>query len=292
MSSYFSRRKEAIMEFYKYHSLGNDYLVYDIRKNREELDREKIVRVCSRNFGIGSDGIVAGPYEKEGELFVRVFNPDGTEAEQGGNALRIFAHYLRATGDIQKESFSLATKSGISQIRFLNREGNRIQMTMGRLDFSSRTLGLSGPDRETVHEFYNFGGEEYDCTCVSAGNPHCVIILEDIDRETVCRIGKYSERAACFPEGINTEIVKILDKNNIQIEVFERGAGYTLASATGACGAAGAAYKRGLIDSDVMVHMPGGKLWTQIDDQWNVKMIGSAKRICKIQLFEDFFQGI
>ena len=74
------------MEFYKYHSLGNDYLVYDIRKNQEELDQEKIVRVCSRNFGIGSDGIVAGPYEKDGNMYVRVFNPDGTEAEQGGNA--------------------------------------------------------------------------------------------------------------------------------------------------------------------------------------------------------------
>ena len=92
------------MEFYKYHSLGNDYLVYDIRKNREELDQEKIVRICSRNFGIGSDGIVAGPYEKEGEILVRVFNPDGSEAEQGGNALRIFAHYLKTTGEIQKET--------------------------------------------------------------------------------------------------------------------------------------------------------------------------------------------
>ena len=276
------------MEFYKYHSLGNDYLVYDIRKNREELDQEKIVRICSRNFGIGSDGIVAGPYEKEGEILVRVFNPDGTEAEQGGNALRIFAHYLKTTGEIQKETFSLCTKSGISQIRYLNREGNRIQMTMGKLNFSSRNLGLSGPDREAVHEFYNFGGEECDCT----GNPHCVIVLEKTDRETVCRIGKYSERAECFPEGINTEIVEVLDKNNIQIEIFERGAGYTLASATGACAAAGAAYRRGLIDSDVMVHMPGGKLWTQIDEEWAVKTIGSVKRICKIQLFEDFFQGI
>ncbi len=96
------------MEFYKYHSLGNDYLVYDIRTNQEELDQEKIIRVCSRNFGIGSDGIVAGPYEKDGNLFVRVFNPDGTEAEQGGNALRIFAHYLRATGSYPEGVFFLS----------------------------------------------------------------------------------------------------------------------------------------------------------------------------------------
>ena len=279
------------MEFYKYHSLGNDYLVYDIQKNREELTAEKISRICDRNFGIGSDGIVAGLYEKDGNASVRVFNPDGTEAEQGGNAVRIFAHYLKASGYTKRETFSLYTKSGKVEIRYLNSEVTMIQMTMGRLSFSSRKIGLSGPEREAVHEYFNFGGEEYDCTCVSVGNPHCVIILDQVDREKICSIGKYSECADYFPERINTQIVKIQDKNNIQIETFERGVGYTLSSATGSCAAAGAAYRQGLIDSDVMVHMPGGKLWTQIDEDWNVKMIGSVKRICKIELFDDFFTG-
>lgn len=280
------------MEFYKYHSLGNDYLVYDCRKNREELTKEKISRICNRNFGIGSDGIVAGPYQDGEKLCVRVFNPDGTEAEQGGNAVRIFAHYLKEAGYIQRESFSLETKSGEVELRYLNREGTRIQMTMGTLSFDSVGLGLFGGRREAVHEYFSFGGEEYDCTCVSIGNPHCVIILEEVDREKICGIGKYSENAGYFPERTNTQIVKILDKNNIQIEIFERGVGYTLASATSSAAAAGAAYKRGLIHSDVMVHMPGGKLWTQIDEEWKVKMIGSVKRICRIELFEDFFSGI
>ena len=279
------------MEFYKYHSLGNDYLVYDVQKNTEELTEEKISRICSRNFGIGSDGIVAGPYMKDGKMYVRVFNPDGTETEQGGNAVRIFAHYLKVCDYTKRESLVLYTKSGEVEIRYLNREGTRIQMTMGCLSFSSRKIGLSGPEREAVHEYFNFGGEEYDCTCVSVGNPHCVIIMDQIDREKICRIGKYSECAPYFPERINTQIVKIQDKNNIRIETFERGVGYTLSSATGSCAAAGAAFRLGLIDSDVMVHMPGGKLWTQIDENWNVKMIGSVKRICKIELFDDFFTG-
>lgn len=280
------------MEFYKYHSLGNDYLVYDVQRNQEELNEEKIRRICSRNFGVGSDGIVAGLYEKEGHGYVRVFNPDGTETEQGGNAIRIFAHYLKVMDYTKRESFSLFTKSGEVELRYLNSEGTRIQMTMGKLSFDSRTLGLSGPQREAVHEYFNFGGEEYDATCVSIGNPHCVVIMKEVDRETICRIGKYSECAPYFPERINTQIVKILDKNNIQIETFERGVGYTLSSATGSCAAAGAALKLGLIDSDVMVHMPGGKLWTQIDDEWNVKMVGSVKRICRIELFDDFFAGL
>ncbi|HIZ64625.1 MAG TPA: diaminopimelate epimerase [Candidatus Blautia pullicola] len=279
------------MEFCKYHSLGNDYLVYDSKKNQKELEQEEIVRICSRNFGIGSDGIVAGPYMEGESMHVRVYNPDGTEAEQGGNALRIFSHYLKAAGYIRSESFTLYTKSGSCEMRYLNRQGNRIQMTMGQLSFDSETLQLSGPKREAVHEYFNFGGEEYDCTCVSIGNPHCVIFTEKADRETICSIGKYSETADYFPQRINTQVVKVLDKNNIQIEVFERGVGYTLASASGACAAAGAAYKRGLINSDVMVHMPGGKLWTQIDQDWKVKMIGSVKPVCRIELFEDFFVG-
>ena len=267
------------MEFCKYHSLGNDYLVYDSKKNQKELEQEEIVRICSRNFGIGSDGIVAGPYMEGENMHVRVYNPDGTEAEQGGNALRIFSHYLKAAGYIRSESFTLYTKSGSCEMRYLNRQGNRIQMTMGQLSFDSETLQLSGPKREAVHEYFNFGGEEYDCTCVSIGNPHCVIFTEKADRETICSIGKYSETADYFPQRINTQVVKVLDKNNIQIEVFERGVGYTLASASGACAAAGAAYKRGLINSDVMVHMPGGKLWTQIDQDWKVKMIGSVRPV-------------
>lgn len=280
------------MEFFKYHSLGNDYLVYDCNKNTEELNSEKIRRICSRNFGIGSDGIAAGTYEKDGKISVRVFNPDGTETEQGGNAVRIYAHYLRLSGYVKSERFFLHTKSGKTEIRYLNREGNRIQMTMGKLSFNSQKLGLPGKEREAVHEYFNFGGEEYDCTCVSIGNPHCVIISDMADKEKVCRIGKYSECADYFPERINTQLVKVLDKNNIQIEIFERGAGYTLSSATSSCAAAGAAYRRGLIHSDVMVHMPGGRLWTQIDEDWNVKMIGSVKRICRIELFEDFFSGV
>ncbi len=244
-------------------------LVYDCRKNEEELEPEKIIRICARKFGIGADGIVAGPYMQEGQMHVKVYNADGSEAEQGGNAIRIFAHYLKSIGEVQRESFSLFTKSGEVEIRFLNREGTRIQMTMGRLirifahylksigevqresfslftksgeveirflnregtriqmtmgrlSFSSKKLGLSGPDREAVHEYFNFGGEEYDCTCVSTGNPHCVMITEDISRAKICGIGKYSECADYFPDRTNTIIVKILDKNNIQIEIFER----------------------------------------------------------------------
>ena len=158
------------------------------------------------------------------KMYVKVYNADGSEAEQGGNAIRIFAHYLKITGVVQKEKFFLYTKSGEVELRYLNRDGSRIQMSMGQLSFNSRKLGLTGPEREAVHEYFNFGGEEYDCTCASIGNPHCVIITDKFP-EKKCAVSESLQGADYFPERINTQIVKVLDKNNIQIEIFERGVG-------------------------------------------------------------------
>ena len=114
--------------------------------------------------------------------------------------------------------------------------------------------------------------------------------MDEISREKICKIGAFSERSEYFHDRINTQIMKVLDKNNIQIEIFERGAGYTLASGTSSCAAAGAAYRLGMIDSDVMVHMPGGKLWIQIDEEWRVKMTGSVQSVCRIEMTEDFLR--
>ena len=172
-------------------------------------------------------------------------------------------------------------------MKFLNREGTRVQVEMGRLSFDGKDVGMV-TGNQTVNKPLRFGDEEYLCTCVSIGNPHCVIPMEEISREKICRIGRYSERSEYFQAGINTQIVKVMDKNNLEIEIFERGVGYTLASGTSSCAAAGVAYKLGLTDSDVMVHMPGGKLWIQIDEEWNVMMTGNVQRVCSIELAEEY----
>jgi diaminopimelate epimerase len=279
------------LSFSKYHGLGNDYLVYDPQKNTYVLTDADVRKICHRNYGLGSDGILVGPIWKGNDISVRILNPDGGEAEKSGNGVRIFSRYLKDAGYVKTEEFDLSTLGGRVHVKYLDPEGKMLKVDMGKLSFMSDVVGVTGPVREVVRETMTFGGKEYECTCVSIGNPHCVIPMEEVSEETVCEIGKYSETAAYFPNRINTQIVKVLDRNNIQIEIFERGAGYTLASGSSSCAAAGAAHKLGLVDGDMQVHMPGGVLRIEIDADWNVRMTGSVNRVGEMTLCDEVLQS-
>ena len=230
----------------KYHGLGNDYLIFDPNKNELKLTKEAVRLICNGNFGVGSDGLLVGPILGEDKMTVKILNPDGSEAELSGNGVRIFGKYLKDAGYVQKNHFSVNTLSGEQQIHYLNEEGTRIKVSMGHLSFWSDEIPMTGPRREVLNETMMFGSIPYRVTCVSIGNPHCVIWLSDISKELACRIGRHSEAAECFPEKVNTELLRVVDRTNIEIEIYERGAGYTLASGTSGCAAAGAAYKMGL----------------------------------------------
>jgi diaminopimelate epimerase len=260
----------------KYHGLGNDYLIFDPNKNELELTTENIQLICNRNFGVGSDGLLVGPILGNDKLEVKIYNPDGSEAEISGNGVRIFGKYLKDAGYVQKNRFTINTLSGQQTLQYLNEEGTRIKVSMGKLSFYSDEIPVTGPRREVLNETMMFGSIPYRVTCVNIGNPHCVIWLNDISKDLVCRIGKHSESAECFPEKINTQLLKVLDRTNIEIEIYERGAGYTLASGTSGCAAAGAAYRMGLTDPKMYVHMPGGVLEVEIEEDENVLMTGEV----------------
>ena len=276
------------MEFYKYHGLGNDYLVYDFLKGNIEFSEELIKKVCDRNFGLGSDGILVGPIIENGCISVRIFNPDGSEAEKSGNGVRIFSKFLKDSGYVTDNSFQLKTLGGIVDVKYNNSEGTNITVSMGILDFSREAVNAVNVPEEMVNIDLIFNNIIYKCTCVSIGNPHCVIVSDDISKEMVCEIGKYSEIAKYFPKRINTQIAKVLDDHNIQIEIYERGAGYTLASGSSSCAAAGAVFKLGLVSSPIQVHMPGGTLTIEISDDYHVKMTGDVEYIGKMNIFEKF----
>lgn len=280
------------MQFFKYHGLGNDYLVYDCQKNHELLTPEVIQCICDRNFGLGSDGILIGPIFTENGIGVKIFNPDGSEAEKSGNGVRIFSRYLKEAGYQQENSFALQTLGGIVLVQYNNPSGTNMTVSMGQLSFSRQAIGAIDVPEETVGIPLSFHDQIYTCTCVSIGNPHCVIPMDMVSKELVCDIGQYSETAHYFPNRINTQIIKILDKNNLQIEIYERGAGYTLASGSSSCAAAGAAYRLGLIDADVTVHMPGGTLDISIDHDWNVKMTGSVSYVGEMILSDEVLATI
>ena len=271
----------------KYHGLGNDYLVFDPNKNELELNEANVKMICNRNVGLGSDGILEGPLLGE-HLAVKIWNPDGSVAEKSGNGVRIFAKYLKDAGYVQKKNYELMTDGGIVEITYLNEEGSRLRISMGKLSFVSEEIPVIGERREVINEDMVFGNNLYPATCVSVGNPHCVIPMQEISKELVCKIGVHSESARYFPERVNTEIMKVTDRNNIAIETYERGAGYTMATGTGACAAAAVAYKLGLTENKMLVHMPGGDLQVEIADDWNVYITGDVFYIAEIRLSTEF----
>ena len=276
----------------RYHGLGNDYLVYDPNKNELELNKANVEMLCNRNMGLGSDGILEGPFIGEKHMSLRIWNPDGSVAEKSGNGVRIFAKYLKDAGYVQKKNYKLVTDGGLVEITYLNEDGSRLRISMGRLSFWSDEIPVTRERREVINEDMVFGRTLYPVTCVSVGNPHCVIPMREISQPLVCKIGNYSEVARYFPDRINTEIMKVIDNNNIAIETYERGAGYTMATGTGACAAAGVAHKLGLTGNKVIVHMPGGKLQVEIDDNWEVYMTGEVFYVAKISLSNEFVEKL
>ena len=272
----------------KYHGLGNDYLIYDPQKNGLSLTPARIRLICDRNFGAGSDGILYGPILDGGRIWVKIYNPDGGEAEKSGNGVRIFSKYLKDAGYVKERRFVLSTLGGDVDVEYLNEEGDLLKVLMGRTTYRSVEIPVAGEDRQVIDECMTFNGQEYRVTCLSIGNPHCVIPMEELSKEKVSALGPYVEHGPQFPNRINLQIMKVLDRNNIQIEIYERGAGYTLASGSSSCAAASAAFKLGLVDSEITVHMPGGQLHITILPDESVYMTGKVQSVGEMTLTEKF----
>ena len=276
----------------KYHCMGNDYLVYDPNRNPMPLHRAAIARLCDRHFGIGADGILVGPCFDNDRMSVKIYNADGSEAEKSGNGMAIIARYLRDRNYVQKNSISFDTIAGVEHVFYLNEEGTRLKVSMGLPSFWSDEIPMTGQRREVINEILVFDKIPYVTTCLSLGNPHCVIWMNEISKELVCRIGNISESAEYFPEKVNTQLLNVLDRTNIQIEIYERGVGYTLASGSCACAAASAAYRMGLADRNMYVHMPGGLLEVEIRDDGEVYMVAGVGYVGSIVLCNGFCEEL
>lgn len=273
----------------KYHGLGNDYLIYDPNKNQTQLQERHIEQLCKRNIGVGADGILYGPFFEDGEIHVRIFNPDGSEAEKSGNGIRIFSRYLKDMGYVDKENYVLYTKAGETEVSFLDEKGNRMRVDMGYPVFWAKEIPVEGFGDEIIGESIFFCDNFYNATCVSMGNPNCVLMLEEVNQKKAMQLGPYVENSRYFPNRINMQLCRVVDAKNIEIEIYERGAGYTYASGTGACAAAAASHKMGFVGNMVTVHMHGGKLLVEFDEDGRIFMTGPVVYIGKICLAETFF---
>jgi len=265
--------------FRKYHGLGNDYLVIDPNIHDLDLTPDTIRLVCDRNLGIGADGILYGPIESEDNLSLRIFNPDGSEAEKSGNGLRIFAKYLFENKYVDKKNFSMETSGGIVEAYIEDESGGLIKINMGKMTFQNTRIPVKGREREVVNEELQINGVNYKVTCLSVGNPHCVIPIDDVTERKAKELGPKIENHDMFPNRINMQLLKVIDKANIEIRIWERGAGYTLASGSSSCAAAGAAHKLGMVDNKINVKMPGGKLFVEITENEDIYLTGTVEGV-------------
>ncbi len=275
-------------DFYKYHALGNDYIIIDPNQNKVAMTPANIRLICDRNMGIGSDGILYGPIFANDEVKLQIFNPDGSEAEKSGNGVRIMSKYIADRKYIKENTFSLATLGGIVKVEIIDLDKGLITVDMGTVTFVSNEIPVAGDKRSVVNESFELDGEELLITCVSIGNPHCIVPLPEISKAKAIALGSKIEVHPLFPNKINVQLLKAIDRNNIQIEIWERGAGYTLASGSSSCAAASAAFKLGLVDRDVKVNMPGGVLDIKIAENGQVYMTGTATAVAEGTFLNDF----
>lgn len=267
------------MKFSKYHALGNDYLVMEPEALGNDLRPERIARICHRNYGIGSDGILLGPIPSAKARFgLRIFNPDGSEAEKSGNGLRIFSRYLFDTGRVKGEEFTIDTLGGLVRST-VGKAGKEVQVEMGQVQFWSDRIPVLGARREVLNETILAGDKTFTYCAATIGNPHCVVPLSAVDEALARRYGPLLENHANFPKRTNVQFMQVLDRGNIRIEIWERGAGYTLASGSSSSASAAVARKLGLVDGVVRVHMPGGILLIEIDAEFAIRMTGPVTRV-------------
>ncbi|MDR0303687.1 MAG: diaminopimelate epimerase [Chitinispirillales bacterium] len=260
--------------FAKYHGLGNDYIV--VQKEFGALNCDEIVRICDVHFGIGCDGILVDE-SRDGGFAVKILNPDGSQAEKSGNGLRIFSRYLFDNGLVKLgERFEITTLGGLVNAAVIDK--NSVKVEMGKVLFETMNEKIAVLDREFI-----FCG-------VNIGNPHCVIVLDEISPQIAKKYGALIETDKRFINRTNVQFMKIVDKNNVQIEIWERGAGYTLASGSSGAAAAAVAYKSGLCENEIYVAMPGGKLSVSFDAYFNATIQGGVQKIAAGEIADECFE--
>lgn len=267
------------MQFDKYHALGNDYLVLD-PVHGTLPPPEGVIRVCHRHFGLGSDGILYGPLVSDAaDVGLQIWNPDGSEAEKSGNGLRIFSRYLHDVGTVGDQPFTVETAGGVVTCQVHDRTGI-IEVGMGRVSFHSDDIPVTGPPREVLDEELVLGGHHFRYYAATIGNPHVVVPVDQPTRELACTLGPLIENHTdLFPNRTNVQFLSVLDRHHIRIEIWERGAGYTLASGSSSSAAAAVARKMGACDQEVLVQCPGGAIGIRMDETYGVTMTGPATRV-------------
>jgi diaminopimelate epimerase len=268
--------------FVKSHGLGNDYIVLNQNEIGFKLTEDAIRKICDVHFGIGSDGILLKVPSFNAQFGLRILNPDGSEAEKSGNGLRIFAKYLFDYQFAKSRKFTIETPGGLVQAEVIqekNGKAKTVKVDMGKAIFSSPEIPVNCEKEECIDETLHLEYKDYQINCVSVGNPHCVILTDNLDEKEVKTFGPQIETNPLFPNRINVQFAKVVSPTEVEVMIWERGAGWTLASGSSACAVAAVIVKKGLTQRFLTVKMPGGDLKIETDEDWSMRMTGEVSEI-------------
>jgi diaminopimelate epimerase len=268
--------------FVKSHGLGNDYIVLNQNEISFKLTENAIRKICDVHFGIGSDGILLRVPSFNAQFGLRILNPDGSEAEKSGNGLRIFAKYLYDYQFAKSRKFTIETLGGLVQAEIIqekNGKAKAVKVDMGKAIFSSPEIPVNCEKAECIDKTLHLENKDYLINCVSVGNPHCVILTDTLDEKEVKTFGPQIESNPLFPNRINVQFAKVVSPTEVEVMIWERGAGWTLASGSSSCAVAAVTVKQGLTQRCLTVKMPGGELKIETDENWNMRMTGEVSEI-------------
>ena len=280
--------------FVKSHGLGNDYIVLNQNELEFKLTKNVIVTICDEHYGIGSDGILLKVSSVAADFGLRILNPDGSEAEKSGNGLRIFAKYLYDYQFAKTKQFTIETPGGLVRAEIIkekNGKAQTVKVDMGQAIFNSPEIPVKCENAECIDETLHLEYQDFKINCVSVGNPHCVILKDTLDEKEIKTFGAQIEHHQMFPNRINVQFAKVNSRNEVEAVIWERGAGWTLASGSSSCAVAAIVIKKGLADSPVTVKMPGGNLKIEIDHTWNIKMTGEVREIASGTLSSELIES-
>lgn len=281
--------------FVKSHGLGNDYFVLNQAELSFSLNEKNIQLLCDVHYGIGSDGILLKVPSAKADFGLKIYNPDGSEAEKSGNGLRIFAKYLYDYGHTSGKKFTIETLGGLVTAEVTQEtsgKANQVKVDMGKAIFNSHQIPVNCGESECFDHPLNIVDETYLINCVSVGNPHCVIVCSKLTKAEIIKHGAEIENHPMFPNRINVQFAKVISRNEVEILIWERGAGYTLASGSSSCAVAAVMVKKGLTDRNLTLRMPGGTLRIEIDEAWNIRMEGAVKEIASGYLSDELIADV
>jgi diaminopimelate epimerase len=278
------------MEFYKYHSLGNDYILLDAREGSPFLAPEDIRMLCNRQMGIGADGLILIQPSNRAHCRMIDYNPDASEADVSGNGLRCVAKHLHEMGIIADREMEVETRSGLRTVKLQVALGRvqDIEVNLGKPDFRRQAIPMNGDGEEAVEEELELEDDLLKVTCLSMGTPHCVLFLDRLDDATLFRLGPALEYNPIFPLRVNVEFARVLDVSELMLRSWERGAGPTMSSAAGAAAVLAAAARTGRCKNLVQVLMPGGLMEAELTPGGDILSRASARRVFRGELDDDW----